>query len=103
MNHETPPAIAAALRASSYYFTTQLGETIPLLSIVSVRTLVKRRATEKTDLIKGNRRTDYYATLPEGCVAVAIAGRGHGRFPGESILQPGEIDAFAAALKKLEK
>jgi hypothetical protein len=103
MNEDAPTAIFAALRANRYYFLTKLGETIPLLSIVGVRTIVRRRPTEKTDLIKGNRRTDYYATLPAGCVAVTVAGRARGRFPGEFILQPDEVTAFAAALKKLDK
>jgi hypothetical protein len=101
MKNEMPAAVAAALRSSKYYFSTQLGEIIPLLSILAVRTIVRRRTTEKTDLVKGNRRVDYYATLPAGCVAVAIAGRNRGKFPGELILQPTEVDAFAAAIAAL--
>lgn len=102
MKDEMPPALAAAFKSSKYYFSTQLGELVPLLAVTGVRTISKRRPTEKTDLVRGSRQADYYATLPSGCVAVAIAGRNRGKYPGELILQPGEIAAFASALKNLD-
>lgn len=102
MNDEMPLPIAHALRSSRYYFSTQLGEIVPLLCILGVRTITRRRPNEKTDLIVGTRKTDYYETLPEGCIAVKVAGRGRGRFPGELILQPGEVAAFVAAIRRLE-
>jgi hypothetical protein len=96
-----PASVIAAIIGSNFHFVTKRNELIPLALITAV-TLVGESNDPTFDISKwdGNRDT-YYAHLPKGSLAVAVAGSEEGVHDGIVIVEPDEIPAFTTALDKL--